>query len=125
MLDKVFSLRSTLSDIEESSLFYISRYLSFKEGLALKDAVDDLNFLKNSEFLLLQSRGKLSYPPAEFFDLCCILFCYYKNVNESIINESIIYLLVLTKFMKVVNWNTSQTVKGVKTVLRLLFKSIF
>ena len=120
MLDKVFSLRSTLSDIEESSLFYISRYLSFKEGLALKDAVDDLNFLKNSEFLLLQSRGKLSYPPAEFFDLCCILFCYYKNVNESII-----YLLVLTKFMKVVNCNTSQTVKTVKTVLRLLFKSIF
>ena len=114
-----------MSDIEESSLFYISRYLSFKEGLALKDAVDDLNFLKNSEFLLLQSRGKLSYPPAEFFDLCCILFCYYKNVNESIINESIIYLLVLTKFMKVVNWNTSQTVKRVKTVLKLLFKSIF
>ena len=41
------------------------------------------------------------------------------------INESIIYLLVLTKFMKVVNWNTSQTVKAVKTVLKLLFKSIF
>ena len=125
MLDKVFSLRSTLSDTEESSLFYISRYVSFKEGLALKGAVDNLNFFENSEFLLLLSRGKLSYPPAEFFHLCCILFCYYKNVNESIIKESIIYLLVLTKFMKVVNWNTSQTVKAVKTVLKLLFKSIF
>ena len=42
MLDDTFSLRSTLSDIEESSLFYISVYVVFKEGLALKDAVDDV-----------------------------------------------------------------------------------
>ena len=58
MPDEMFSLRSTLSDIEESSLFYISGYAAFKEGPALKDAVDDSNTFKDSEFLLLLSRVK-------------------------------------------------------------------
>ena len=58
MFDEAFSLRSTLSDIGESSLFYISRYVSLKEGPTLKDAIDDSNVFKNSEFLLLLSRVK-------------------------------------------------------------------
>ena len=70
-----------MPDIEEYSLFYLSEYVAFKEGLAFKDSVDDSNVSKNSEYvrifrifrifrLLLQS--KLSYPPAQLFELCCI-----------------------------------------------------
>ena len=72
MLDEAFSLRSTLPDIEERSLCYMSRHNAFREGLAPKDAVDDLNIFENLEFLLLLSRGKLSYPPAELFKLIAL-----------------------------------------------------
>ena len=85
ILHEAFSLRRTLSDIEESSLFYISGYVAFKEGLALKDAVDDSNHFKNSELLLLLSQVK------------------YKNVEKTRINHLIIGLTN----MKGVNWNTS------------------
>ena len=57
MLNEAFSLRITLSDIEGSSIFYISGYVAFKEGLALKD---DSNIFKISEFLFLLSRAKLA-----------------------------------------------------------------
>ena len=54
----------------------------FKKSLALKDST----FLENSEFLLILSREKLSYPRAELFEICCILLCYYKNVEKNCIN---------------------------------------
>ena len=69
MPDEMFSLRSTSSDIEQSSLFYISGYAAFKEGPALKDAADDSNIFKDSEFLLLLSRVK------------------YKNVEKTCISH--------------------------------------
>ena len=71
MPDEAFSLRSTLWDIEESSLFNIA-YVTLKEGLTLKDAVDDSNPFKNPEFLLLLSRVK------------------YKNVKKTCINHLLI-----------------------------------
>ena len=90
MLDEAFSLRSTLSDTEEGSLFYISGYVAFKEGVALADDIQSSYQFKNSEFLLLLSRGKLSYPPPELFELCCVLFSYYKNVEKTCINHLLI-----------------------------------
>ena len=83
-----FHACSTLSDLEESSLFFISGYVAFKEGLALQ--VDDPTLFQNSEILSLLSRGKLSYPPAELFELGCILFCYYKNVKKTCIKHVLI-----------------------------------
>ena len=66
MLDNTFSLRSALSDIEKSSLFYISVYVLFKEGLALKDNVDDSNLFKNSKkSFVITVMGESSYLPAE------------------------------------------------------------
>ena len=94
MLDEAFPLRSTFSDVEECSFF------TYQDMLRSRNAVDDLNLFKNSEFLLLLSCGKLSYPPAELFEQCCILFCYYKSVEKTC---TVIGLLVLTKFMKVAN----------------------
>ena len=60
MLDEVLSLRSTLSDIEESSFFYISGYFAFKEGLALKDIVDDSNHCEKS--VCIRSFSGLYFP---------------------------------------------------------------
>ena len=53
MLDQTFWLHSTLPGMEESILFYISGNVAFKEGLALKDVIDDSDLYENSEFLLL------------------------------------------------------------------------
>lgn len=36
-------------------------------------------------FTTLLSRGKLSYPSSELFDLSCVLFTYYKEVEKSCI----------------------------------------
>ena len=52
MLDQAFWLHSTLPGME-SILFYISGNVAFKEGLALKDVIDDSDLYENSEFLLL------------------------------------------------------------------------
>ena len=94
MLDEAFPLRSTFSDEEECSFF------TCQDMLRSRNAVDDSNLFKNSEFSILLSCGKLSYPPAELFEQCCILFCYYKSVEKTC---TVISLLVLTKFMKVAN----------------------
>ena len=100
MLDDTFSLRSTLSDIEESSLFYISVYVVFKEGLALKDAVDDSNLFKNSKkSFVITVTGESSYLPAELLEICFILLCYYKNVEKTctkIVSCQLFYLACLT-----------------------------
>lgn len=66
---------------------YISEYVAFKEGLARKDPFDDSNLFENAEFMSLLSQRKLSYPLAELFELCCILFCYYKNIEKTFINH--------------------------------------
>ena len=52
MLDQAFWLHSALPGME-SILFYISGNVAFKEGLALKDVIDDSDLYENSEFLLL------------------------------------------------------------------------
>ena len=87
-----------MSDIEESSLFYISGYL------ALKDATDKSNLFKNTDFLLLLPWEKLLYSPAELFELCFILFVTMKISRKPALT---IYLLVSRKFIEVAIWHTS------------------
>ena len=105
MLNEAFSRRGTLADVEESSLFHISRYIAFK-GLALKDTFYDLSLFKNSEFLFLLSWGKNFYSSAELSELyclCCRLLCDYKNVEKTCIN----YLLSFNEASENCQWSLS------------------
>ena len=40
-----------------------------------------------SEFTTLLSRGNLTHPPPELFELSCVLYCYYQNVDKSCIKH--------------------------------------
>ena len=88
MLDKAFKLRSTLSEAEEIALYFTSGYVAFKENIC-SDDTESSSYVANdhpfSEFTTLLSRGR--YPPPELFELCCVLFCYYKNIQKSCINH--------------------------------------
>ena len=60
MLDEVFKQRSTLSETEESALYFISGYVAFKENI-ISDNAESSSYVANehpcSEFTTLLSRG--------------------------------------------------------------------
>ena len=83
MLDRCFELIQLLTETEKSSLYYIAGYVAKKEDLCAANGTDgESNLHSHSEFTPLVSRGKLSHPTAELFNLACVLYCYYKNVNK-------------------------------------------
>ena len=86
-VDNCFSGASNLNDDEKSSLYYISGYVAFKEGIPTSEECE--LSLPNSEFTKLVSRGKLTHPPEELFDLSMYLYAYHKNVNKLCANKLI------------------------------------
>ena len=76
MLDKAFSLRNSLSETEESTLYYISNYVPLKENIAVVELTDTTKYFSSSEFTILLSRGKSSHPPPEIFELTYVFYCY-------------------------------------------------
>ena len=90
MLDECFELANMLSEVEKSNLYYISGYVAAKEHLSI--SIDNATEEQHpySEFTSLLSRGKLSYPPSELFDLSCVLFAYYKQVDKSCVKHLMI-----------------------------------
>lgn len=71
-----------LSETEKASLFYISGYVAFKEGI-LPESEDNVEMLKESEFTTMLSRGKLRLPPKKLYHLCSCLFSYFKSVSDT------------------------------------------
>ena len=91
MLDRCFELIESLTETEKSSLYYIAGYVAKKEDSCAVNGTDgESNPHPPSEFTSLVSRGKLSHPTAELFNLAYVLYCYYKNANK----ECIEYLMV-------------------------------
>ena len=76
LVDSSFQISLQLSNLEKSSLYYISGYVAFMEGYSV-----DTPEIKgdDSEFLENVSRGKLSYPPSELYDLSQYLFSFFKT----------------------------------------------
>ena len=90
MLDACFDNSSKLCEAEKSNVYYVSGYVAAKERLSIKtDEVEEKD-RKYSEFTSLVSRGKLSYPPSELFDLSCVLYAYYKEVDKCCINRILV-----------------------------------
>ena len=87
MLDGCSELTSKLSETEKSNLDYISGYVAAKEKITI--AVENVPEHQHhySEFTTLLSRGKLAYPPSELFDLRCVFFAYYEEVDKSCVKH--------------------------------------
>ena len=62
-----------------TTLYYISGYVTHKEGLLPSESVLP-ECTKESEFTNLVSRGQLSHPSADLYHLSQYLFSYYKNI---------------------------------------------
>ena len=78
-IESCFQNTSTLTDIEKSTLYYISGYVAKKENI-VEDDIHTERENPQTEFLNLVSRGKLHHPREDLFDLSMYLFCYYKCV---------------------------------------------
>ena len=90
MLDEAFALKSTLLETDESALYYISGYVAKKENITPNS--NDMDSYAGmeypcSEFTTLLSRGNLTHPLPELFELSCVLYCYYQNVDKSCIKH--------------------------------------
>ena len=64
-----FSEASNINDKERSTLLHF-RLRRFQAGVDLSELPE---LSAEGEFLKLVSRGKLSHPPADLFDLCIII----------------------------------------------------
>lgn len=74
--DCVFNV-SEITDSERSALYFISGYITFKEGLPSQD----LPSAPSSIFTDLVSRGKLSHPPEWLLMFSELCYAIYRNTN--------------------------------------------
>ena len=83
-LDNCFEMSSKLTESEKSTLYYICGYITHKEGFVQLEIVTPEvcapDNIKPSEFTRLVSRGQLSHPSEDMYDLSQYLFAYYKSV---------------------------------------------
>ena len=75
IIDSSFELSTKLTEMEKSTLYYISGYVSFKEGCSVSapDVPAD-----NSEFLNYVSRGSLGHPPPDLYDFSQYIYAFFK-----------------------------------------------
>ena len=79
LIENCFEESSNLNDSERSTLYYICGYITHKEKLIVTDALIPSDSLPASEFTTLVSRGKLSHPPSDLYDLSLYLYTFFKN----------------------------------------------
>jgi hypothetical protein len=75
LVETCFTDSCSLNDEERSALYFISGYVAFKEGLGIRVSE---KLTVDSEFLEQVSRGKLSHPPQELFDLSLYYYSFFK-----------------------------------------------
>ena len=96
-MDYAFSLRSLLSETEESILYYISSFFAFKENIAAIEPVDATKSLQALNFLI--------YYLAENFHIYLLKFFNYPVlfiiVTKTWIN--LVLIICYKHFMKFVN----------------------
>ena len=95
-IESCFQKTSTLTDIEKSTLYYISGNVAKKHSIIVEDDIQTERENPVSEFLNLVSRGKLHHLQEVLFDLSMHLFCY-KCVDKTCIKR------LLKGFMEIYN----------------------
>ena len=117
MLDECFELVDMLTEKEKSSIYYVAGYVAKKDNLAVSNDDGHSNGHPFSEFTSLLSRGKLSHPPVELFDLTCTLFSYYKHVEKTCIKHDNIRNVVIRRDFHI---NTFRYMKHLRNFLTSL-----
>ena len=74
LVESCFEESSNLSDKERATLYYISGYVANEKKIGVSYERQG----PVSEFTNLVSRGGLSHPPQELFDLSQYLYCFFK-----------------------------------------------
>ena len=88
MLDQCFELIGSLSEVEKSNLYYIAGYVAHKENIHDDELGIEIQKHTASEFTSMVSWGiPLSHPTPDLFNLTCVLYSYYKNVNKECIEH--------------------------------------
>ena len=93
VLDKIPS-SSDLSEVESSTLYYISGYVASKLNIGL-DAPETQRQFQPSEFTQKVSRGLLKHPTEDLYELAMTLFAYYKNVDDKSCSNILLKAFVL------------------------------
>ena len=75
LVDLCFTESSNLSEVERSALYYKCGYVAFKEMLGTCIATSSS---VRTEFLELVSRGKLTHPPFELYDMSLHFYTFFK-----------------------------------------------
>jgi hypothetical protein len=118
LLDVCFSETSNLTSIEKSSLYYVSGYITRKEGLH-DSSYDYVERLPESEFTKLLSRGKLSHPPAELYDLSQYFLCYFKMKDPKCCNT------VFLQAFKLIYESTGYEFDNIDKIIRRFVNCFF
>ena len=109
---------SNLTKEEKSILYYICGYVAKKEKLP---AIGECPALKEqSEFTTLVSRGKLTHPPAELYELSTYCFTFFKSRSQKCCTN--IYLQAFKQIYQLSHFNFESNVDG---IIRRLVNSFF
>lgn len=77
-LDDAFENASSLNEQEKATLYYICGYIAFKEKIGV--VYDET--LPQSEFTEIVSRGSLSHPPLELYDLSQYCYAFFESCQK-------------------------------------------
>ena len=116
--DICFSETSNPTSIEKSSLYYVSGCITRKGDLH-DSSYDYVEPLPKSEFTKLLSRGKLSHPPAELYDLSQYFLCYFKMKNAKCCNT------VFLQAFKLIYQSTSYEFDNIDKIIRRFVNCFF
>ena len=79
LIEKCFEEASNLNSNEKSTLYYICGYVAKKEGIVRSD--EEYVSLSECEFTVELSRGELSLPPLNLYDLSLYYYAFFKSRN--------------------------------------------
>ena len=82
LVETCFTIASSLNDNERSTLYYISGYVAFKESIGIDSDEKFPEIPVEGEFLELVSRGKLSHPPDDLYDLSMYYYSFFKSRSQ-------------------------------------------
>lgn len=116
LIETSFSEASNLNEEERSSLYYISGYVAFKENIGIR-VVDKP--VAESEFLQLVSRGKLSHPPEDLFDLSMYYYAFFKSRNKKCCNN------IFLQAYELIYEYTNYEFENIQTINRRFCNSFF
>lgn len=109
---------SELSKEERSVTYYIAGYIAKKENLAILGEPPTL--LEESEFTSLVSRGKLTHPSKDLFELACYCFTFFKLRSDKCCNN-----IFVQAFMQIYQLSKLEIDGNISRIVRRLVNCFF